>query len=108
MGWERRKNGGLYYLRPVKVNGKVRKIYYGPGERGRAAEHAYEARRAELTRLQQETERQRREENALMATVEAPLVSFEGAVTDLVEAVLESAGYWRPKQWVWRKRRVHD
>ena len=109
MGWETRSGSdSLYYLRPIRVGGKVRKVYHGPGERGRAAERAYVAERAEYAKLRAEADRQRRLEDERMAALEDPLVAYDGAVRELMKAVLESAGFHRPNHWVWRKRRSFE
>jgi hypothetical protein len=109
MGWETRSGSdSLYYLRPKRVDGKVRKVYHGSGERGRAAERAYEAERTECERLHAEVNRQRRREDKRIEALEEPLLAFDSAVKELMKAILEAAGYWKPKHWVWRKRRSFE
>lgn len=50
MGWERRgMKGRLVYYRKVRVGGKVKSVYCGSGERGRAAEREDLERRQALS-----------------------------------------------------------
>lgn len=54
MGWERRgKKGRLVYYRKVRVGGKVKSVYCGSGERGRAAEREDLERRQALSLAKQ-------------------------------------------------------
>jgi hypothetical protein len=54
MGWERRgKKGRLVYYRKVRVGGKVKSVYCGSGERGRAAEREDLERRQPLSLVKQ-------------------------------------------------------
>ena len=81
MPWEMRGTAGPYFYRHRKIDGRVFKVYHGRGQKGKEAECRYQATRVELTRLRQEADRQRREEDRCIAAVAEPLLSFDGAVT---------------------------
>jgi hypothetical protein len=68
MAWERRGKQRFYY-RSIKVNGRVKKIYFGRGREAElaalAAERRYEERTRRAARLQQQRDCCRQMEEAL-------------------------------------------
>ena len=98
MAWERRKRGGMYYYRSVRVNGRVRKIYCGGGLAGQAAA-ALDASARRERGLQAVAARQCRKAYKHMLE---PLSILDGIVRALMAISLISAGheYHRNR---WRK-----
>jgi len=99
--WERRERGGLYYTRSRKENGRVVREYIGGGPLG------------QLAALQDEHERQRREEQAAYwREVQQDLDALEASVNELSEAsdllvrtALLASGYRQHNRGEWRLRR---
>ncbi len=101
MAWEKRKRGGLYYTRSLKVDGKVVREYAGGGVMGEFA-----AQMDTLKRLQREAEVQAlREERERMEALEVPLEELCEAAEALSRATLLAAGYRRHNRGEWRRKR---
>ena len=100
MGWETRANGGHYYTRSRRIDGRVVREYIGCGEKGELAAAADAARRAE-----REAERAAiRAEQERIRAAERVLIDL-GRTVDLVTCgALLAAGFERHKRQ-WRMRR---
>jgi hypothetical protein len=100
MGWETRKRGGRYYTRSRRVGGQVLREYVGGGVLG------------EIAALEDEYERQRREQQAAyereeheqLQALTAPAEELCDAVEVIAHAALLTSGYHKHKGQ-WRKRR---
>ena len=99
MAWEKRGTNGPYYYRAVRVNGQVRKIYYGKGLAGELAANLDVAARREH---EQRAAVVRRSKERYQAALE-PLYMLEQCVGALMRLELVSAGYHY--NWgKWRRR----
>jgi hypothetical protein len=99
MAWESRVNGGRYYTRSRRVQGKVVREYIGCGVKGEAAamEDAERraAREAERTAIRAERER--------VSALDAELAAVHRTVDLLTRGALLAAGFERYKRQ-WRLR----
>ena len=104
MGWEERERGTRYYTRSRRVGGRVLKEYVGTGPL------------AELAALQDEADRQRREEEARAWKREREALEdldvTAGEICELAElltrAAMVAAGYRQHNRGEWRKPRERD
>lgn len=102
MAWVKRRRGGRYYVRSVRVGGKVTSEYYGVGPAAEAVAALDAQERAErAARLKALAE-----ERARVDQIEAELETLDDLCRDLVRASLEEAGYHCHRgQWRRRRRR---
>lgn len=102
MPWVR----GRYYVRSVRVNGRVTSQYVGAGLRGELA-----ARLDQIDRDQREAQRldARERQHSLLDLARAPaaLVEYAAAVRLMVAEVLTALGFHQHKRQ-WRMRRMAD
>jgi hypothetical protein len=99
MAWEKRGSNGPYYYRVVRVNGRVRKIYFGKGLTGELAASLDAAARRDR---EQRAAALRKSQERYQAALE-PLHALEQCIGALVRLELVSAGYHY--QWgKWRRR----
>src|SRR5262249_40027631 len=98
VGWD----GGRYYTRSKKVNGRVVREYVGTG---RVAELV--AQMDAIERRQRQEERDAlRAERAELDSLDAPLDELNDLAELLTRAALLAAGFRQHKRGEWRKRRV--
>ena len=102
MAWEKRGTNGPYYYRAVRVNGRVRKIYYGKALTGElAAKLDAAARRDRELRAAAARGSKERYRAAL-----EPLHALEQCAGALMRLELVSAGYHY--NWgKWRRRHAN-
>ena len=93
MSWERRKNGGLYYTRSRRVDGKIVREYIGCGKKGADAARRDSLARAELERLKALARRIEQEERERIESLEAPVRKLDEVCKMLMTVALERAGY---------------
>jgi len=100
MGWETRANGGRYYTRSRRIDGRVVREYVGCGRKGELAAMADAQRRAtrkaDRATIRAEQERVR--------AIDAALMDLHRTVDQLTRGALLAAGFERHKRQ-WRKRR---
>lgn len=93
---------GPYYYRSVRINGRPRREYVGPGQLGVLA--------ALLDEEQREERRERRDleraERADGAELDKMFDRFDGAADQLACAALLAAGFRQHKRGEWRKQRA--
>ena len=89
MAWEKRKRGGRYYYRSIKVGGRVRKEYYGKGPAGELAASLDAAARHERQRQSAIRIRARQLYEAALE----PLVALDNFASALLTAHLDALGY---------------
>jgi hypothetical protein len=100
MAWERRRNG-TYYYRTHKRQGRVIKEYVGTGPLAEIA-----AERDALARAaRSEAAEKKRQEQATMRALDAPVEAFGDSLDILTRANLLLAGYYCHHGSEWRKRR---
>ena len=100
MAWQNR-DGGSYYYRSVRLNGRVRCWYFG---RGPAAEVA--AVEVVLFQLERLVARERRRAAlAPQQAADAALDRLCEMTSVLARAALLAAGYHRHDRGAWRRRR---
>jgi hypothetical protein len=98
MAWE--KHGEKrYYYRSTRVNGRVVKVYCGPGTVGRLAAEV-DTRCQEERRAEHEA---RLAERIRLQALAAMTVQFRDLCQVLADAVLLTAGFHRPNRQPWRK-----
>jgi hypothetical protein len=98
VGWESRGKR-TYYYRPVRIDGKPRKLYLGGGAVGEA-----HARQIARERRRREDERAAwRAEQTRLARAEAALDEVRGLVGLMAKASLLVAG-WHDHRGEWRRR----
>ena len=100
MAWEHRNRGGWYYTRSRRVNGRVVREYVGGGLLGElaAAEDAHKRAGREAQRKVRAEEQQR------LNRQDAPLQQLNTLCSELVQRLLQTAGYCQ-RRGEWRKRR---
>lgn len=100
MAWETRANGGRYYTRSRRVNGRIVRVYVGCGRKGEiAAEHdAARQTEREVERAVIRTEQERAQ------AIDAALASLHQTTDTLTRGILLAAGFERYKRQ-WRTRR---
>ena len=100
MGWETRANGGRYYTRSRRVDGRVVREYVGCGRKGELAARADAERRAarEAERAAIRAERER------VQAIDAALMDLHRATDQVTRGALLAAGFERHKRQ-WRYRR---
>ena len=100
MGWETRANGGRYYTRSRRIDGRVVREYVGCGRKGELAAMADAQRRAtrkaDRATIRAEQERVR--------AIDAALMDLHRTVDQLTRGALLAAGFERYKRQ-WRMRR---
>lgn len=96
MAWEKRKRGGRYFTRSVRINGRVVRFYFGAGPVAEAVAALDAQKRTErATRLKAVAE-----EQACVEQIEAELEALDDLCRDLVHASMEEAGYHEHRgQW---------
>ena len=100
MAWEHRKRGGWYYTRSRRVNGRVVREYVGGGLRGELAAAEDACKRA----VREAQRKVRAEEQQRLNRQDAPLGKLNTLCSELVQQLLEAAGYCQLRG-EWRKRR---
>ena len=100
MAWEQRKRGGWYYTRSRRINGRVVREYVGGGLRGELAA-AEDARKRAVREAQRKA---RAEEQQRLSRQDVPLEKLNTLCRELVQQLLEAAGYCQ-RRGEWRKRR---
>lgn len=101
MGWQQRE-GGVYYYRSLRLNGRVRCWYFGRGLVADAADVE-----DQLYRLDRQEAKERRQAAlARQQAVDAALDRLCGVATLLAHATLLAAGYHQHARGQWRRRRV--
>lgn len=100
MGWERRRNGLLFYYRGRRVGGRVVKEYIGRGPAAEAAAAEDAARRKERD------DRRQAEAGDLdkFERIGALVDNLSGQADAALRAALSKAGY-HEHRGQWRKRR---
>jgi hypothetical protein len=103
MSWESRKQGGLYYTRTRRINGRQVREYIGGGLIGELA-----AEQDLLAREQLEQKRQQwKAEKVHIRHLEAPIIDLDDQCQALMTACLEAAGYHQ-HHGEWRRRHGTD
>jgi hypothetical protein len=95
MGWERRRNGRMYYYRRYRRDGKLVCEYFGDGERARAA--------AEEDKLARRAKVQDRDDRVALG---AALAEWDVRLDLHVRALLHVNGY-HEHRGQWRKKRTN-
>lgn len=99
MAWEKRGTSGPYYYKAVRVNGKVRKLYYGKGPIGEMAAALDATARRDREKRAAALDASR---ECYQAALE-PLQLLEQWTGALMRLALISAGY--SHNWgKWRRR----
>jgi hypothetical protein len=102
LGWERRQTNRYFYI-GRRINGRVRKIYFGKGVPAAIAvlldRDARAARRAAAAEVRAVAARDAELERAARA--------LDAACDRLLEAHLLAAGYHCPGRRGWRRRHAH-
>ena len=99
MAWEKRGTNGPYYYRAVRVNGRVRKIYYGKGLAGELAANLDAAAHRDREKWAAAVRRSKGQYQA----AQEPLHMLEQWTGALMRLALVSAGYHY--NWgKWRRR----
>lgn len=102
MGWERRRNGRMYYFRAERDGDRVRKVYVGGGERGRQAAAADQAARHSRAQAAELRQLDRRPVDELAAKLHDL-----GATIDRLLACRLLCDGWKQHHREWRRPR-HD
>ena len=97
MAWEQ-KNGCRFYTHSYRLNGRVKRRYYGTGAIGGLAEAVMEMRRT--SRKTTTAARQANQQTWDAAT--GRLRDFIAATDDLIAATLLTAGYYQHDRGEWR------
>src|SRR5215208_3958222 len=100
MAWERRKRGGLYYIRSKKIGGQVVREYVGSGP---LADLVAEVDNLNRQRREEQA-KARREERKQLDALEAPVEELCEAAEVLAQVALYAAGYHLHNRGEWRKR----
>ncbi len=101
MAWETRPNGGRYYTRSRRVDGKVVREYVGCGRKGELAALADAKSRAEREAERDASKAERERAQA----IDTELATLHQTLDILTRGILLAAGFERYKRQ-WRKR--HD
>ena len=101
MSWEQRQNGGWYYTRSRKVNGRIVREYVGGGLVGQLSAELDDEERAQ----REETRRQRQSEREMLDELEQMASSCLDTVRGQVKSELTAAGYHQHKRGEWRRKR---
>lgn len=101
MGWERRRNGLLYFYKARRVNGRVVREYFGRGPLAEVAAAEVAASRRERAAQRSAQLGQQRSANAVVALVQ----ELSAGVDLLLRAALSQAGYHQHHRGEWRRQR---
>ena len=96
MPWRQKGNKRVYY-RSVRVDGRPRTIYVGPGMIGETAAAAVQLRRVQREQL--------REKQQQIIAHSSSVVDLNGQLESLTRAALVAAGFYQHARWQWRRRR---
>jgi hypothetical protein len=100
VAWEKRRGcKGRYYYRSTRVDGQVKKLYFGTGMAGLLAAAVEDRRRADAAAVRAAHARERER----VAAVTKLTARFGEQVALLRDAALLVAGYHRPRRVPWRK-----
>lgn len=102
MAWEHRRGGGRYYTQSRRVNGRVRRVYWGKGP---IAEKVAEGD-ALLQRQREDRRQGQRAEAEAIRQTEQQFQYVSQICRRLVQDTLESAGFHRHHRGEWRRRRM--
>ena len=101
MGWERRRNGRLYYYRTHRIDRRVLKEYVGTGPAAVATAQADAECRAARARNRQ-AEQQRRDAYEL---AHGWLRVLRTEAQSILAEAMTASGFHRHDRGIWRKKR---
>ena len=106
MGWERRRRGGLYYYKAVRIGGKPRRIYLGAGACGRVHEllDRKEARKKVEARAVRDRDRDQSAEAKGLFDEAWRWARTIAAAALVAEGFYPHHGQWRPVRGPARKK----